>query len=250
MRGSPIKVALGIGGLAAIGAIAGAAGGVFQPSRGPQARAVTRYEVGTVKRGEAIEVTVSLHNIGTRPLEIRSIRNDCGCTTVSAGAPVVPPGEATDIVTSVATDRFEGAIEKTIDIYTNDHAADPMRVSIVGNVEPEFDVSPAVLDFGHVTPGQRIVQSIEVVIRDRALRGRSFRSVRSTAPDVSAVFEQDGARGDTAVITVRFQPQAERALIFGNIVVTTSSAFMPELRVPVRAYVGAAAADRDDEGYD
>ncbi|MDL2296442.1 DUF1573 domain-containing protein [Bacteroidales bacterium OttesenSCG-928-E04] len=76
------------------------------------------FDVGEVKIGEVKEVTVTLKNIGNRPLFLDEVISSCDCTEVEwSKAPVLPGKTATIKATYTAKDP--GIISKRVTVLSN-----------------------------------------------------------------------------------------------------------------------------------
>lgn len=90
------------------------------------------FDVGEVKVGEVKEVTVTLTNIGNRPLILDNVASSCDCTEVEwSKAPVMPGKTATIKATYTAKDV--GMISKRVTVLSNAET-DRAILEIKGNV--------------------------------------------------------------------------------------------------------------------
>jgi hypothetical protein len=207
--------------------------------------AETSYDLGAVVQGQEIAVPMDIRNTGLVPLRIRSIENDCDSVTTNGGVYAIPPGENLRLTTVLTTDRVDGDLRRTIAIYTNDRRANPLRILVMARVEREFDISDAIVDFGDVVPGATVTHQISVSPRPGV--SHDILAIESTAPGVTAVRRIHGSQTNVnrdVIIDVQLQPihkprasMHEPRTIVGNILIRTSSSFMPVLRIPVRGYV-------------
>lgn len=202
----------------------------------PRLETSTRtFKVGDVPQGQPIRVEVELWNRGSVDLTIDNIVNDCGCTTVAGKDAAIPPGERRTFTIVVETDSFEGPVEKNVRMFTNDPNASPIIFTVGASVIPEFVISEPVIDFGVVAPSSPLRKHVRIM--RRAASEVRVLSVRSTAPEVKTVLHNSDSGATGAQLTMTLDTRRGRRLIFGNVIVSTSSTAMPELKLPVRAIV-------------
>jgi len=102
---------------------------------GPQVNfAETRFNFGTIKKGEKIEHAYLLTNTGRRDLIIRKVKASCGCTAVQPQKKVIKPGESTEIK-AIYTGTSVGQQNKAITVITNDPKRQRTVLRISGKVE-------------------------------------------------------------------------------------------------------------------
>lgn len=90
------------------------------------------FDIGEIEIGEVREVTVTLTNIGNRPLILDEVISSCDCTEVEwSKAPVLPGKTATIKATYTAKDP--GMISKRVTVLSNAET-DRVILEIKGNV--------------------------------------------------------------------------------------------------------------------
>ncbi|MDR2978992.1 MAG: DUF1573 domain-containing protein [Bacteroidales bacterium] len=90
------------------------------------------FDIGEIKIGEVREVTVTLTNVGNRPLILDNVVSSCDCTEVEwSKAPVLPGKTATIKATYTAKDL--GMISKRVTVLSNAEN-DRVVLEIKGNV--------------------------------------------------------------------------------------------------------------------
>lgn len=104
-----------------------------KPINGPEIKFnKTFFDVGEVKIGEVKEVTVTLTNIGNRPLILDNVISSCDCTEVEwSKAPVMPGKTAT--IKAIYTAKDVGMISKRVTVLSNAET-DRAILEIKGNV--------------------------------------------------------------------------------------------------------------------
>jgi len=91
----------------------------------------TEFDLGTLKQGEPVTITVLLHNTGESPFVIYDTRASCGCTSVSYPKEPTLPGSSTEMeITYNAEDL--GYFNRTISISGNMNNS-PLIIRLKGN---------------------------------------------------------------------------------------------------------------------
>lgn len=93
----------------------------------------TVFDLGTIPKGDAKTVSVSIKNTGNSPFIIFDTRASCGCTHIAYDKKPIAPDSATFVeITYHADDR--GHFNKTVSLYGNmEHS--PFVIRLKGNIE-------------------------------------------------------------------------------------------------------------------
>ena len=105
-----------------------------QSSRNTQIKVdKTEFDLGTIKKGNAKTISVSIKNIGKSPFVIYDTRASCGCTHIMYDKKPIAPGSTTEInITYNADDN--GHFNKTVSVYGNMDDS-PLITRLKGNIE-------------------------------------------------------------------------------------------------------------------
>ncbi len=149
----------------------------------------------------------------------------------------VTPGQTGEIEVSVKTEALT-AVNKTIKVTSNDPQNNEVDLRLTATVQPEFALSERVMFFGSVPRGKEEIREIVVTISpDRAVK---IVSAGSTDDSFSARLEPvEGSEGKKVRLVGVLKADAKEGYHFGMLVIKTSSAFTPELKVPVRGTIVA-----------
>lgn len=91
----------------------------------------TDFDLGMLKQGEPVTVTVLLHNMGDSPFIIYDTRASCGCTSVNYSKGPTLPGASIEIeITYNAEDP--GYFNRSISVYANTEES-PIVLRLKGN---------------------------------------------------------------------------------------------------------------------
>ncbi|MEW5981641.1 MAG: DUF1573 domain-containing protein [Acidobacteriota bacterium] len=205
-----------------------------QGSRQPRvAFDYTQVDVGQVVEGQRVEREFAFKNTGEELLVVERLVADCACTAALPSAGHLRPGESAAIRVAVDTRDMAGAIQKRVTVECNDPEQRTVTLVVAAMVRPELLLSSRTVDFGQLNEGMEATRRVRVMIA----HGADVRllGVRSTNESISAWLEPTG---NPAVVnvTARVLPRrrGQGSALFGNLVLTTTSLFTPELRVPIR----------------
>lgn len=207
---------------------------------------VTPYvvDLGTVKVGEVISKTVRLRNRGGGTLVIRDVVRSCACTAAIVGKAELRPSDDTPLQITVHPGELgEGRVETRVTLLSNDPRNPGLVVPIIGTVIPEFTLSDRAIDFGVVDKAEAPTKHVTV----SAVGSHEVRplTARSTVSGVAVQSRQNGYALEVDVAMDPLQLIGQR--VFGNVVISTTSRFVPELRIPIRGAVRSFDGSADSQ---
>ena len=91
------------------------------------------HDFGDVKKGESVEHTYEVTNIGNNPLVISKVVPGCGCTAPAYTQEPILPGKKGQIILKFNSSNFEGAQQKQAQIFANVERS-PIMISFTANV--------------------------------------------------------------------------------------------------------------------
>ena len=106
----------------------------IQSSQNTQIKAdKTEFDLGTIPKGDAKTVSVSIKNVGESPFMIFDTRASCGCTHIGyEKRPILPDSTTRISITYNADDR--GHFNKTVSVYGNMENS-PLIIKLKGSIE-------------------------------------------------------------------------------------------------------------------
>lgn len=201
------------------------------------------FNFGQVYQGEKVEHTFRFQNVGDAPLHIDKVRTSCGCTAALPSATEIAPGESGELSTTFDSGRFRGQVTKTIYLYSNDPLRQVTQLYIRGTVNQEIVQEPARVELGTLTPGEE--KEVRVTLTNRGEQEIAFPSVQATVPELQAELSAATlAPDETLQVILKAVPVEGKTRLSGYVIVKTSSARVPELRIPVYGTVEAPAPGR------
>jgi Protein of unknown function (DUF1573) len=174
-------------------------------------------------------------NADTSPIRIVSVHADCHCTGVKKDYPEIAPGEVGTL--EVMLDTFGlplGSLHKDISIQFS-HLPNPLVVTLAVDNLPNFNLTPAVADFGTVRPGSVEQREIRLVNNS----GQPVRILSNFNADPKLSFTLDRnqvASGETLVINIRYSSDAGGEFI-DNLLLKTDLEAEPLITIPVHGRV-------------
>ena len=130
---------------------------------------------------------VSLKNLGTGPLHIKSVRSSCGCTVVHPPRSELKPGASDEIEIVVKVGVEAGPRASTVTIESTDPSRTSFPIQVRWNAEPRIFLEPAQIDFGPLRPGEATKQSVTLRL---ASRDNSKVLATSSTPELEVTWEE------------------------------------------------------------
>ena len=187
-------------------------------------------DFGKVMQGETIKHVFSFSNKGSTTLEILSVEPSCGCQAASLSAKQIQAGQSGQIEVSVDTAGLIGAIDKSVNIITNDSRRPSVFLSIRADVQPEISVSSPSIYFENVPKGTEVTK--EVIITVAAERSIKILSAESTDESVIVKLEPvPDSEGKKVKLIATQKADGKIGYHMERIIVKTTSYLTPELSI-------------------
>jgi hypothetical protein len=187
-------------------------------------------DFGKVMQGETIKHVFSFINKGSSTLQILSVEPSCGCQATSLSAKQIQAGQSGQIEVSVDTAGLVGALEKSVNLITNDPRRPSVFLSIRADVQPEISVSSPSIFFENVPKGTEVTK--EVIITVPAERSIKILSAESTDESVIVKLEPvPDSEGSKVKLIATQKGDGKIGYRSGTIIVKTTSYLTPELSI-------------------
>jgi hypothetical protein len=98
-------------------------------------------DVGIVPKGDKVVHDFLIRNEGDAPLQITDVKAACGCTVVDYDK-TIAPGQTGKVHAELDTVTFNGAISKSVTVYTNDPEHAQLDLTVWAKVEPFIKTKP------------------------------------------------------------------------------------------------------------
>ncbi|HEX8315138.1 MAG TPA: DUF1573 domain-containing protein [Flavisolibacter sp.] len=76
-------------------------------------------DLGSITKGQVVEVSWKFKNTGTKPLTIESVQAGCGCTTPEPPKEPIAPGTEGVIKAKFNSENFSGHVTKEVTVTAN-----------------------------------------------------------------------------------------------------------------------------------
>lgn len=197
------------------------------------------FNFGRVAEGSKTEHTFRFQNTGDAPLIITKVRSSCGCTAALLSAKELAPGEWGEVKTIFNSKGFQGAVSKTIYIYSNDPDQQKTPFRLQGEVQKELLVMPARLRFS--ASKEKTPFTATINLRNEGTTPLFLSNLKTTSEELQADLSSSQlAPGESVEITVRLAPNTDKTRFSGYVTLRTSSPRTPTIRIPVTAALSTA----------
>lgn len=205
----------------------------------------TEFDMGVVPNDRPTTMEMPISNVGRRPLVIKDVATNCGCTIGVIENKTIAPGESEPLLITAYPDRVHDFYSrKTLTITSNSATNSVVRIDVPVHIDPEFSLEPRELAFGNVQKGD--VHEGTILLRQEGEESINLLKVRPTAQmsaglDVS--YEErpreQWAREDRPeyLIKVRLLPEVAVGSLNAPLDVETTCARVPMFRAHVTAEV-------------
>jgi hypothetical protein len=120
-------------------------------------------DFGEIKSSTKWSHTTSLRNSGDIPLEIASIRGNCGCTSATIDSSTLMPGHSGEIRITLDPAGRAGALSQYVYVFTNDPELPMARIRLTGRIRSSVRISQNTLSFGQVPAGETATQFLTLL---------------------------------------------------------------------------------------
>jgi len=194
------------------------------------------YDFGIAGPGETIQHTFTFTNVGEKPLILKKIQTDCGCTAAMASEKTIQSGQTGEIETFFETKKFTGKQTKKVTVHTNDPDRSKIVLILSGIIKKYVAVTPEYIHFGNIQIGQsntKRIKLLQLTQEELSLRKIEINNQLLTAKSLR--FVDDNSRGFNIDITLNAKGTAGEL----NDVVTihTNQKNRPRIDIPVWANV-------------
>lgn len=189
----------------------------------------TKYSFGEVKEGEIVEYVFNIKNSSNIPIEIISVKPDCGCT-VADYSKKIEPNQKGYIKLRLNTKGYKGDITKTTIVKTSDEANKEFMLILEGRVRVPIDISSSnVLFYGLDTKGQRKV----ITMRAQQEKPLLLQFAKSDLQGKVSHNLVEKEKGRLYELTVECLEGGESSF-YGELVFKSNYEDLPEIKIRVR----------------
>lgn len=215
---------------------------VLKPGENPKPQAETLvHDFGDVPAGTVAQFDFKIKNVGTGPLEILTVRPGCGCTTSGDYDKIIQPGATGMVPIKLSTAKFQGAMSKSISVFTNASGVDSLvMLTMQGSVRPLYVVEPTKLEFGAVEWSNIVGKTLtkSAIITNKIEQPLLLTNLRSSNANFKASMKELEA-GKKYEIVVEFGGTIRTGSNGSAIEVDTNFPDLPQIRIPTALFVNA-----------
>lgn len=119
-------------------------------------------DLGNMNQQESRDIQLTVTNRGGAQLRISEVEADCGCTVPTLNKKILLPGESTIIDINFNSKQFNGHVQKTVTIHSNDPSRPEAVFGIVADVFAPLLIDPATrrLGFSQSSVGETVTKQV------------------------------------------------------------------------------------------
>jgi uncharacterized protein DUF1573 len=180
----------------------------------------TELEINPPAGADSAIATFKYENKGTTPINIKTVRTSCGCTTAALKKNDVAPGEKGEIVATFKPGDNVGVIQKSVTVETDDPKTPQTVLILKANITQMLVLQPGFVFW------QANEEPKPKTIVATAGKGVTIKSleVTSSTPDFTAKVEPGSAAGEFRIIV---QPRETSHQINANLTIKPDSSVSP-----------------------
>ena len=92
-------------------------------------------DIGTITRGEQVNITFRFKNTGDKPLIVQNVLAGCGCTVPERTEEPVMPGKEGFVKAQFNSTNQHGTVNKTIEVLMNTKPSTSHTIAFIGDVK-------------------------------------------------------------------------------------------------------------------
>jgi hypothetical protein len=191
-----------------------------------------KFSLGKISRGEVVERTLTLKNIGSDTLHIRRVDASCGCTGTMVSEREIPSGGHGTLRITFSSKNFSGPVHKTVTIGSDAANTAEMVVEFTAEVVDEILLTPQQfwIKDGEVGRTSRLV----LKVKNNGPAPLSLRSFRTTLEGF--ILKLPGsplAPGSEEEIVAEFTPKKAVPFLAEGVFLATTNPHQPEVYIPI-----------------
>lgn len=121
------------------------------------------FEFGKMNVDAIEKHTFLIRNEGDAPLQLEEAGTTCKCTLSTLAKKMIPPGETVEVELEWHPIAYAESFMQTATLRTNDPRKPELELRIHGAVVRAIYMNPSEVNFGHVTAGDDLSASVDVV---------------------------------------------------------------------------------------
>lgn len=189
------------------------------------------HDFGKAMAGEIVKHDFIFTNAGDAVLELASVRPSCGCTTATNWPRTVEPGRSGVIPVQFTSANFNGPVEKTVTVASNDKTQPSVVLHLKGKVWKPIEFNPQLAVLNVTAESVSNTTSVVRVINN-ADQAIAILGVECTNTAFAAVLKTNQPGKEFALI-IRTVPPMPAQNVHGQVLLKTTASEAPVATVPV-----------------
>jgi hypothetical protein len=200
--------------------------------------AETKHDFGTVAKNAQTEFRFDFTNLYRDDVHIASVRTSCGCTTPIVTNKTVKSLDHGEVIAHFNTDKFIGQRGATLTVVIDRPLQAEVQLRVDGNIRNDVQVRPGVVNFGSVTQGTPLEQTVVVDYTGSGTGNWQVTGVRSDSPYLETkVLQPTTNSRRTFSVFVRLKDDAPPGYLQDQVTVLTNDPSTPEVPVQIAGRV-------------
>lgn len=192
----------------------------------------TKFDLGTVDRGQSAQKKVTIKNTGTDTLILGQVEVSCGCTGTVVSNSRIAPGRTGELLIAFNSSGFSGEVHKSVTVNSNSANSPKTLLEFTATVVEEVILDPRALYFRNSEMGK--VDTFSIAVTNGGKEDFLITGYNSTNVGLTLnVPKEPVAPNQTIRIAGEFNPKEAKSMITDNLIIQTSSKRQPEITIPV-----------------
>lgn len=192
----------------------------------------TTFTLDTLYRGQVVERTLTLKNVGNETLLIGEVSASCGCTGTVTSTDRLTPGATGSLKVTFNAKGFSGPVKKSITVRSNDPARPVTPIEFTATVIQEIVVDPQSFWFKEAEVGRPA--SVSISVRNAGRTPVKLLKSRTSMEGLTVNLPSEPILpGKQATVSATLNAAKEMAVISDAVYIETSSQRQPEVYIPV-----------------
>jgi hypothetical protein len=200
----------------------------------------TEFSFGDIPQSAPVTHILTIKNKGKDTLILSDISASCGCTGTLMSNDHIAPRDSGMLSVTFSPKSYNGKVEKTVNLRTNDTAHASVTIHFTANVVQVLAIDPEYIFFKTVIDSST-VQTI--TIKNLSPHPVQFLSVRSSASFITVKLPRESLDpGEETTLTGIITPKTSGA-VGGSIEIKTDNPLLPVLNIRVFVWVRASTTE-------
>lgn len=192
----------------------------------------SKFDFGDVFSGSKVERIITIKNTGKDTLIIQSVKASCGCTATLLSENVIPPKKTATLNVGFDSKGFDGKVNKTVTINSNDSTNPALQINFNANVVSLLKFEPAYIYFAQLKPDS--IASLKITVKNNSKEPVEIISIKNKITGLTVdILKRKLMPQETTQIAVKFVAISE-GMIQGDVVFNTDS--KKQAQVPLRFF--------------